>query len=281
MLIKIGNFEYTEVWNQVFYKKLSNYPKITDWEIKNILDFVSYEKKNGRKCDIECENTEIVEKIHEALENPMQYINVQRPKLITECTACPYRKGCETEFVCHTTSIENAIKIFECGYLYSAVKARGIEAEKLMLEKRNAANDPTDFFEYVMFSWGNCQAGDRLVMERKLNRMPSKDDLSKGFTPGIRFYFKYDQIIKHPNAVIDGFLPVKIKDEIELCNWVHTIIIPNAYKEKVKDIIDERLKGKIIYVENNCKDIWEWSEKVYKIVEDNLHISEDFGVGDL
>lgn len=32
MLIKIGNFEYTEVWDGVFYKKLSNYPKVSDWE---------------------------------------------------------------------------------------------------------------------------------------------------------------------------------------------------------------------------------------------------------
>ena len=35
--------------------------------------------------------------------------------MITECTACPARKGCMTEYVCHTTSIENARKILECG----------------------------------------------------------------------------------------------------------------------------------------------------------------------
>ena len=32
-----------------------------------------------------------------------------RPKLLTECTACPYRKGCVTDYVCHTTSVDNAI----------------------------------------------------------------------------------------------------------------------------------------------------------------------------
>ena len=31
MLIKIGGFEFTMVWDGVFYKNLSDYPNITDW----------------------------------------------------------------------------------------------------------------------------------------------------------------------------------------------------------------------------------------------------------
>ena len=102
------------------------------------------------------------------MKNPEEYKNIPRPHLITECTACPYRKGCETEYVCHTTALENAFSIFQSGKLFSAVKARGIAAEQLMKESRDAAHDPADFFNYIMFSWGNCQAGDRLVMERQL-----------------------------------------------------------------------------------------------------------------
>ena len=94
--------------------------------------------------------------------------------MLTECTACPVRKGCVTEYVCHTTSLENAKKIFRNGKLLSALKARGISVEELMAEGRNAAKDPADYFEYVMLAWGNCQAGDRLVMERKLKRIPAR-----------------------------------------------------------------------------------------------------------
>ena len=47
-----------------------------------------------------------------------------------------------------------------------------------------------------MFAWGYCQAGDRLVMERKLKRFPTDEDLSVNFTPGIRFYFKYNDLIQ-------------------------------------------------------------------------------------
>lgn len=69
-----------------------------------------------------------------------------------------------------------------------------------------------------------------MVMERTLGRFPNEEDLSVYFRPGVRFYFRYDELIKHPNAV---------------CS----------------------LKSKIMYVENDCMDIWDWSEKVYRIIE--------------
>lgn len=144
-----------------------------------------------------------------------------------------------------------------------------------MLESRNAARDPADFFDYIMFAWGNCQAGDRLIMERKLDRTPNEKDLSIDFVPGIRFYFKYDEIIKHPHAVIDGFLPLKIKDELELSDLVYAIIVPTIHQSALEAVISSRQKDKVIYVENDCKDIWDWAEKVYCIVENigNTQIS--------
>ena len=53
MQIKIGEFDCTECWDGVFYKKLSNYPAISEWEIQNVLDFEHYEKQNGRDCFID------------------------------------------------------------------------------------------------------------------------------------------------------------------------------------------------------------------------------------
>lgn len=267
MLIKIGNFEFTEVWDHVLYKKLSEYPRVTDWEIRTIIEFIDYEKKHGRECTIECEDIALLDEIYRKISNREYYLNVARPVLLTECTACPYRKGCETKFVCHTTSLENAVKIFESGTLLSALNARKIPVEELMAENRNAANDPADYFEYIMFAWGNCQAGDRLVMERKLKRMPNEEDLSIHFTPGVRFYFKYEELIQHPNVIFDGVLPMKVKDEVILKDWVLSIIIPSELKQQLEDKIPADLRDKIIYVENDCKDIWDWSEKVYQIIE--------------
>ncbi len=267
MVIKIGDFEYTEVWDGVFYKKLANYPQISDWEIRTIIEFIEYENSYGRECSIECENTDLLNRINGQIKKKELYLAAPRPELLTECTACPYRKGCVTDYVCHTTSLDNAIKIFECGRLLSAVRARQVPIEQLMNEKRNAANDPADYFEYIMFAWGNCQAGDRLVMERELGRFPNEEDLSTYFRPGIRFYFRYDELIKHPDATFDGVLPVKIKDEIILKDWVNRIIIPTSLKSKTEGSIPSDLKNRVTYVENDCKDIWDWSEKVYRIVE--------------
>ncbi|MBQ6835568.1 MAG: phosphate ABC transporter ATPase, partial [Clostridia bacterium] len=189
MLIKIGNFDFTEVWDGVLYKKLSTYPQISDWEIRNLTEFIDYEKANGRNCTIECENEKLLAIINEKIAD-RSCLNAPRPYKITECTACRH-KGCLTDYVCHTTSVENAVSILNCGSILSAVRARNLPAEVLMKEKCNAAKDPADYFDYVMFSWGNCQAGDRLVMERKLGRFPNQQDLSEEFQPGIRFYFKY------------------------------------------------------------------------------------------
>lgn len=267
MLIKIGNFECTEVWDGVFYKKLSNYPQVSDWEIRTIIEFIEYENKYGRKCTIECEDDSVLNLINEKISNREMYLKTARPILLTECTACPYRKGCVTDYVCHTTSVDNAIKIFQCGKLLSALNARKVPVEELMSEKRNAANNPADYFEYIMFAWGNCQAGDRLVMERQLERFPTDEDLSVNFSPGIRFYFEYDQLIKHPNALCDGVLPMKVKDEIILNDWCYKIVIPTELKERLEIYIPNDLKDRVIYIENDCKNIWDWSEKVYGIIE--------------
>lgn len=274
MFIKIGNFEFTEVWDGVFYKKLANYPQISDWEMRTLIEFIEYEKMYDRECEIECDDKELLAIINACLTNRDKYINAPRPKRITECTACPQRKGCETAFVCHTTSAENAVKILQSGKLLSALRARKVPVEQLMQEKRNAANDPADYFEYIMFAWGNCQAGDRLVMERKLGRFPDENDLSVHFTPGIRFYFRYDDLVKHPDAVFDGVLPIKVKDEIVLVDWVYAIVIPVALRSEFENLVPSDLKNKVIYVENDSKDIWEWSEKVYRVIENSGFLDE-------
>lgn len=265
MKIQFRDNDCTECWDGVFYKKLSNYPNITEWEMQTIIDFISYEKNNGRECEL-VGDEQIVSKIEEALEKD-NHKRASVPYKIEKCTACPSYKGCMTDFVCHTSPVENAISILKCGSLLSPVKARHESAEVLMKEARNAANDPADYFEYIMFAWGNCQAGDRLVMERKLGRFPDDTDLSENFSPGVRFFFKYDEIIKHPQATFEGVLPLKIKDEVILKDWIHAIIVPMAERTNIEKIVPAELTDKVHYVENDCHDIWEWSEKVYEFAK--------------
>ena len=268
MFIKIGQFDITECWDGVLYKKLSRYPRITAWEIQTVLDFTRYEESNGRTCEIETEK-EIIAAIECYRSIYDQGQRIQPPQNIEECTACPTYKGCMTDYVCHTSPVENALKILACGKLLSPVLARGISAAELRKESRNAANDPEDYFEYIMFAWGNCQAGDRLVMERKLGRFPDEKDLSEGFTPGVRFFFRYDNLIRHPGAVFEGVLPLKIRDEVVLKDWVSAIIVPEIHRQQVEQAVPKELRPRVHFLRNDCKDIWEWSEKVYEYVKKN------------
>ena len=127
--------------------------------MSGIIKFIDYENLYGRKVEIISDIEEIKEKINYALSKKNEFINIEKPQKITECTACK-QKWCLTEYLCHTASVENAISILKSGSILSAVKARNISSEQLRLEPRNAANDPADYFEYLMLSWdgslGSC-----------------------------------------------------------------------------------------------------------------------------
>ncbi len=266
MPVEIGNFQFSEVWDGVLYKKLSAYPHVTDWEIRNLTEFDAYERSHGRDCPLACQDPSLLEHIRREMAQPERYATTAPPRLITECTACLH-KGCRTEFVCHTTALENAVSILRCGSLLSAARARQLPPEVLAQETRNAANDPPDYFQYIMFTWGNCQAGDRLVMERTLGRFPTEEDLSLSFTPGVRFYFRYDSLIRHPNRVFDGVLPLKIRDELALAPWLHWLVIPECYRDQLSPLIPGELKERTLFVEQDCPDIWYWTEKIYGLIE--------------
>jgi len=261
----VGNHEFSYKSGDEYFFALSDYPFISTWELKKLVSMAEYEKAHGRELQIVCENERMQREIFQALAKPETVKNAAVPEKITECTAC-YQKGCLTKYVCHTTSVENARSIFASGKILSAIGAKGKTGEELAKDPSNAAGDPPDFFGNIMFAWGNCQAGDRLVTERMLNRFPTEQDLSIDFHPGIRFYFVHDDIVRHPNYLFDGFDPAKIKDEIVLSHYLYACIIPKEYEQSFRKIIPDCLSDRIHYLENDCKDIWEWAEKVYNFV---------------
>ena len=60
---------------------------------------------------------------------------------------------------------------------------------------------------------------------------------------------------------------MKIKDELQLSDWVYKIVIPTKVKYELEKYIPDELKNRVVYIENDCKDIWDWSEKVYRVIE--------------
>ncbi len=267
MIVNIADHGGSIVWEGIYYFALSDYPNISDWELRTLILFYEYEKQHDRKTEIICEDKNILQAVNHALAHPAPFFMMPKPNLITVPACINCRKGgCLTEYLCHTTEISNVESIFKCGKLLSAVKARNKTGEELAEEPRNGAKDTPDYFDYIMFTWGNCFAGDNLVMERMLNRSPNEHDVSIGLKPGVRFYFRYDDIVKHKDYTNDGHHPAKIKNELSLYDYLHCCIIPEANKSAFKSIVPSNLIDRVFYIENDCKDIWEWSDKVYDFV---------------
>lgn len=70
MKISIANHEFTELWDGVLYKALSDYPHVSDNEMKDIIDFVNYERTNGRQCEIEADRDDILKYVLDEMRNP-------------------------------------------------------------------------------------------------------------------------------------------------------------------------------------------------------------------
>ena len=280
MELRIGNHDCTIQWDGVYYFALSDYPNISAWELKKLLAFLDYEKRHGRKTEIKCEDRNISCAVNDAIACPESVEDARLPAKITECTACKHR-GCLTEFVCHTASLAHAKKILLCGKLLSAVKAYEKSAAELVLNKRNAAGDPADYFDYIMFAWGNCVAGDSLVTERNFlkifGRLPTQTELdeenSRSLITGVRFYFKHEDIIRHPRYIFDGYHPAKIKDELALPDNLYACIVPEEYKYEIEHLVQPDIMTKVFYLPQNGLGIWDWSEKTYEFVKEvNGHV---------
>jgi len=265
MQINIANHDCTIIWGGVYYFALSDYPNISAWELKKLLTFIDFEKHHGRITKIVCDDADILDTVNNAIAHPETLGDAALPDKITECTYCN-QNGCLTKFVCHTATLESAKKILKGGKLLAAVKAFGKTGDELVSDKRNAAGDPADYFEYIMFAWGNCQAGDRLVMERTLGRGATDDELANALTPGVRFYFRYEDIIQHPKYVFDGYHPAKVKDELVLADYLYACIVPEQYKSETEKLVQLEIANKVFYVPQDGLGVLDWSEKVYEFV---------------
>jgi len=258
MILNVGTHPATVIENGVYYFTPSNYPQISARELNSLLEFINYESIYGRQTKIICEDEALLNKIKKVIANPGAVLNLTLPKKIDGCPNC-FSKGCLTEFVYHATTLHSTKKILQSGKLLSAVKVYGKTGEELAKEKYDCLwNDPADFFEYIMFTWGNCVVGDYVVMS---------DNPQQGFTPGIRFYFRYSDLIKHPGHIFDGYHPIKVKDEIILLDYLHSCIITKQFKEQILPYISKELKDKVHFISQEKIDIWEWTKKVYNYIE--------------
>ncbi|UCD08635.1 MAG: hypothetical protein JSU79_09780 [Dehalococcoidales bacterium] len=289
VIVTVDDYDFNLSWKSgrdVIIRRyqctFGDYPHPTDWELQHLDEFFLYEIVHSRNIAFWCKDNQVKDQIVESIETffnrgdeslsefIQKKLSTQAerageiPKKLTHCQACT-EKGCITKLVCHVTSVTDAVNIMRTGTIMSASTARGKSGEELALEARNAAGDPFDYFDYVMFTFGNCTAGDRLVMERSLTRMPSVEELNEKFKPGVRFYFRYNDLVHHPGFRSDGYHFCKIKDSIDLENRVVVIIAPETARDILLLEVSPEIKEKLIFVdETEYPDILSWSHQAHK-----------------
>ena len=253
MVLNISKENYSTIKNGVYHFGLSDYPEIKDWEWNSIIAFLSYEKAHGKDTSIICEDSNILSAVNNAATqlNGTEYIP-------------PIEEAIE-KFVYHATDVLAAQKILSSGRLLSATKAYGKTGEELAFERREKGwEDPADFYEYIMFGWGDHLVGDYVVLSENF---PSEEDFSKGnFDAGVRFYVRYEDIIRHSGHTFDGYHPVKVKDEIILTEYLYACIVPEQYKNQIENYISSELAERVYYLSQRGLTISDWNDKVCDFV---------------
>lgn len=287
VLVSIGNYDFNLSWTAGNTYKIrryqctfGNYPYPSDWELRHLNEFFLYELAHDRRVAVWCEDSQVDEIVRSSVNDFFDpgdtdfpsFIKEQLalqparaetiPPKLTHCKACR-EKSCLTNLVCHVSSVGSAKKILETGTILSAVQARQKTGPELAKEPGNAAGDPPDYFKYVMFTFGNCTAGDNLVMERRLERNPTRIELVEEFTPGVRFYFRYHDLIRHPGFRSDGYHYCKIKDSINLEDHLLVVIAPGSARQELlsgSPVIQDKL---VFPDETAYSDLYSWSQKAY------------------
>lgn len=294
VIVTIGDYDFNLSWKagkdeiiRHYQCTFADYPNPSDWELQHLNEFFLYEIGYERTVAVWCEEDAIKDKltvsidrffergdndftefVQEKLETQAERAS-RIPEKLTHCISC-IEKGCMTALVCHVTSTADAENILRTGEILSASNARGKPGEELALEARSAAGDPPDYFDYVMFTFGNCTAGDKLVMERTLGRKPSQEELNEEFKPGVRFYFRYNDLIKHPGFRSDGYHYCKIKDGVQLDDTLLVIVAPESTRDILLNVVLAGLKEKLVFVDKTeYPDILAWSHRAYKMAEKN------------
>ena len=253
MILEIVNDSITKFKNGTYHFGLVEYPDMKEWEWNGIQAFICYEKKLGNDITILCDDEKILEKVN------LFYNKINGTEYIP-----PVDDAIE-KYVYHAAGLHAAQQIFASGKLLSATKVGGKTGEEIAEERRESGFvDPPDFYEYIMFGWGSHLVGDYVVLSENF---PSEEDLSSGkFDAGVRFYIRYEDIIKHKGHTFDGYHPIKVKEEIILDDYLYACIVPEQYRQHLEPFIPENLISRVNYLTQRGLTLDEWNKKVVSFV---------------
>ncbi len=292
-VITIADYDFSISWRvgskvtlRHYQCALGNYPEPSAWELQHLNEYLLYEMCHGRRIVLWWKDIQTYKSIRNSITRFFKYENMglsefvksklstqperamNIPQELTHCKGCQEEK-CITDLVCHVASITTAGMILKSGLILSACKAHNKSGQELALEQRNTPGDPPDYFEYVMFTFGNCTAGDRLVMERALGAFPTQEELTIEFSPSVRFYFRYKDLVSHPRFRSDGYHYCKIKDMLELEPYLVVAVAPETASRVLLQVSSAEVRRRFVFVDPTAYiDLWSWSSRAYQVAKE-------------
>ena len=274
MLVKVCNADFSLQWDGMYQFALENYPQIQEWELEKLAKFIAYEQDHHRQTIVECENHELNIRIHDYLQEHSFFPPYRPSHRLVASTYDIQRKLVTSNYCSHTCTVEVAQAIFQTGKLMSAVKVFGQSGAELVTDGRNAASDPADYFDYIMFGWSNTTSGYRLAMERLLGRVPSEEELQEKFIPGVSFHFLYEELIQAPGYMFDGYHVAKVRNSLDLDTFLHLCIIPSKDKACFEGLISSQLQDRVIYLDYEGEGLQDWNTKVNQVLHSKVKLKE-------
>ena len=199
----------------------------SDYEQQVITDFVSYERKHGRRVGIWTSSDKASSLVLEAACRTSTSDTTNRilPSATNSvCCRTYHPDGCDGRLACHAAPIEAAKQIMATGLILSKERLTGIATAELA--RAGSWGDPADYFEYVCLSRGQCVAPDIVAMSRQYLRDLSPQQADSDFYPGVRFFFQTAQLFRHERAEFDGIHPVKVRHNLELMPYLLAVVAP-------------------------------------------------------
>jgi hypothetical protein len=294
MFVTLRDYDYGISWGlpesglRHYQCSFSEYWRPTERDLSDLNEFCLYELYHDRCVPMWIEHSEVrvtvANSVRRFFERGVGHLDSfvrtamasQRDRALalpsvrklTRCRFC-LDEGCMTDLACHTTSVHTAKIIIRSGCILSASKARAMPGEVLSAESRNAAGDPADYFDYIMFSSGNCPAGDKLVYERNMGHVPSWEEFEKDFRPAVRFFFWNEDLIRHPDFCSDGYHTVKIHDELSLEPLLAAVVIPEELpgSSELLELARARMpESMVIARQFRGSGLKEWAKETYDMV---------------
>jgi hypothetical protein len=228
---------------------------VTPLDKQAVSDFLDYERSHGRRTDV------VADPALSGWEGWQAAAARPDPGAFpVQCCTHVYPGGCAADLVCHGAPATAAARILAGGALRPATAVTGRSARDLATA--STWGEPADYFEHVMLANGRCTAPEAVACSRVLGRDLAPLDLSPGYPPAVRFYFRWQSLADHPGARFDGVHPVKILGCLQLEDALVAVVAPASQRHLITANAG-RFLGRVVFVDLDRPSPQDWAAAAF------------------